>query len=157
MVTPNNTDDKIEWTSSNDNVVSVKMSGNRADLKAVSAGTATLTATATSGVSASITLKTNTNRSANCSVTVKQPAKSIKIYLNKPNVKKVYMAKGQTLSIKAEKNPLTSTDTLSYKTNKKKVAIVSASGVITAKKKGTAKITVQASSGKKAVKKIKIK
>lgn len=222
VVTPNNTDDKIEWTSSNDNVVSVKMSGNRADLKAVSAGTATLTATATSGVSASITVtvvpkkisvtgisitkevtlnvgqthtltptvlpenanetvtysytsnnekvatvdangviravgpgtasitaKTNTNRSANCSVTVKQPAKSIKIYLNKPNVKKVYMAKGQSLSIKAEKNPLTSTDTLSYKTNKKKVAIVSASGVITAKNKGTAKITVQASSGKK--------
>lgn len=59
------------------------------------------------------------------------------------------MAKGQTLSIKAEKNPLTSTDTLSYKTNKKKVAVVSASGMITAKKKGTAKITIQASSGKR--------
>ena len=36
------------------------------------------------------------------------------------------------------------------KTNKKKVAVVSTSGMITAKKKGTAKITVQASSGKKA-------
>ena len=60
------------------------------------------------------------------------------------------MAKGQTLSIKAEKNPLTSTDTFSYKTNKKKVAVVSAAGMITAKGKGTAKITVQASSGKKA-------
>lgn len=223
IVTPNNTDDKMEWSSSDANVVSVTMNGNRADLKAVAAGTATLTVKATSGVTASIqvtvipkkisvtginitkevtlnvgqthtltptvlpenanevvtytyssnnekvatvdangvihavgpgsvsiTAKTNTNRSASCSVTVKQPVKSIKILLNKPNAKKVYMAKGQTLSIKAEKNPLTSTDTFSYKTNKKKVAVVSAAGMITAKGKGTAKITVQASSGKKA-------
>ena len=223
VVTPNNTDDKVEWKSSNENILSVTMSGNRVDLKTVAVGTVTLTATATSGVSASIqvnvtpkkvnvtgisitkevtlnvgqthtltptvlpananeavtytystnnakvatvdangviravgpgtatiTAKTNTNRYAGCTVTVKQPAKSIRIYLNKPNVKKVYMAKGQTLSIKAEKNPLTSTDTLSYKTNKKKVAVVSTSGMITAKKKGTAKITIQASSGKKA-------
>ena len=223
VVTPNDTEDKVEWTTSNPGVASITTSGTRLTIKAESTGTAVLTATATSGVSASInvtivpkkvnvtgisitkvvtlnvgqthtltptvlpananeavtytystnnakvatvdangviravgpgtatiTAKTNTNRYAGCTVTVKQPAKSIRIYLNKPNVKKVYMAKGQTLSIKAEKNPLTSTDTLSYKTNKKKVAVVSASGMITAKKKGTAKITIQASSGKKA-------
>lgn len=223
VVTPSDTDDTVVWTSSNASVVSVKMSGSRADLTANAPGTAILTATATSGVTASIsvtivakkinvtgisitkevtlnvgqthtltptvlpananeavtytyssnnqkvatvdangviravgpgtatiTAKTNTNRSAYCTVTVKQPAKSIKIYLNKPSVKKVYMAKGQTLSIKAEKNPLTSTDTLTYKSSKKKVAQVSSSGMITAKGKGTAKITVQATSGKKA-------
>lgn len=223
VVTPNDTEDTIEWTSNNANVASVTTSGGRATIKAVSPGTAVLTVTATSGVTASInvtivpkkvsvtgisitkevtlnvgqthtltptvlptnanetvtytyttnndkvatvdangviravgpgtatiTAKTNTNRTASCTVTVKQPAKSIRIFLNKPSVKKVYMAKGQTLSIKAEKNPLTSTDTLSYKSSKKKIATVSTGGLITAKKKGTAKITVQASSGKKA-------
>ena len=158
----------MEWKSSNENILSVAMSGNRVDLKTAAVGTVTLTATATSGVSASIqvnvtpkkvnvtgisitkevtlnvgqthtltptvlpananeavtytystnnakvatvdangviravgpgtatiTAKTNTNRYASCTVTVKQPAKSIRIYLNKPNVKKVYMAKAR--------------------------------------------------------------
>ena len=136
-VLPENANEVVTYTysSNNEKVATVDANGV---IHAVGPG------------SVSITAKTNTNRSASCSVTVKQPVKSIKILLNKPNVKKVYMAKGQTLSIKAEKNPLTSTDTFSYKTNKKKVAVVSAAGMITAKGKGTAKITVQASSGKKA-------
>ena len=136
-VLPENANEVVTYTysSNNEKVATVDANGV---IHAVGPG------------SVSITAKTNTNRSASCSVTVKQPVKSIKILLNKPNAKKVYMAKGQTLSIKAEKNPLTSTDTFSYKTNKKKVAVVSAAGMITAKGKGTAKITVQASSGKKA-------
>ncbi|MGN1206493.1 MAG: leucine-rich repeat protein [Eubacterium sp.] len=223
VMTPANTNDKVEWTTSDSNVASITVSGTRMTVKAVSAGTATLKVTTTSGVSATITVtvvpkkvsvsgisitkevtlnvgqahtltptilpenanetvtftyssnndkvatvdangviravgpgsatitaKTNTFRSASCIVTVKQPAKKITIYLNKPNVKKIYMAKGQSISIKAEKNPTTSTDTLSYKSNKKKVADVSGSGLIIAKNKGTAKITVQASSGAKA-------
>jgi len=44
-------------------------------------------------------------------------------------------------------SPLTSVEKVTYKTSNKKVATVSSRGVITAKKKGTAKITVK--SGKK--------
>lgn len=46
--------------------------------------------------------------------------------------------------------PLTSTEKITYKSSNKKVATVSAKGVIAAKKKGTATITVK--SGKKSVK-----
>ena len=136
-VLPANANEAVTYTYSSNNQKVATVDANGV-IRAVGPGTA------------SITAKTNTNRSAYCTVTVKQPAKSIKIYLNKPSVKKVYMAKGQTLSIKAEKNPLTSTDTLTYKSNKKKVAQVSSTGMITAKGKGTAKITIQATSGKKA-------
>ena len=46
--------------------------------------------------------------------------------------------------------PLTSTEKITYKSSNKKVATVSAKGVIAANKKGTATITVK--SGKKSVK-----
>jgi len=45
-------------------------------------------------------------------------------------------------------SPLTSTDKVTYATSNKNIATVSSAGIITAKKKGTAKITVR--SGKKS-------
>ena len=116
-----------------------------------------------------ITVSTNTNRSTYCTVTVKQPAKKITLLLNRPSTKKIYLAKGQMITLNSKLTPDNSTDTLTYKSSKKKVVSVSKTGTITAKKKGTAKITVKASSGKKvtltvvvskkpvAAKKVKIK
>ena len=58
-----------------------------------------------------------------------------------------------TVSLK----PAKSTDSITYSCNKTAVAKVDEYGYVTGLKKGTVKITVTASSGKKATKKIKIK
>ena len=54
----------------------------------------------------------------------------------------------QKLTLKPVISPITSVEKVTYKSSNKKVATVSSKGVITAKKKGTAKITVK--SGKKS-------
>lgn len=100
--------------------------------------------------SASIQAKTSTGKTANCSVTVKSPAKKVTLLVNKPSFKKIYMAKGQNVTLKAKMTPENTTDTITWKSNKAKIAAVNANGVITAKKKGTAKITAMSTSKKKA-------
>jgi len=127
------------YKSSNENVAKVNANGV---ITAVGPGTA------------QITVSTNTNRSTYCMVTVKQPAKKITLLLNRPSTKKIYLVKGQMVTLNSKLSPDNSTDTLTYKSSKKKIAAVSASGTITAKKKGTATITVKASSGKKVTLKV---
>ena len=61
----------------------------------------------------------------------------------------VTIKKGKTYRLKAKRVPSNSEEKLTYKTSNKKIATVSSKGVITAKKVGTAKITV--TSGKKKV------
>lgn len=100
--------------------------------------------------SASIQVKTDTGKTASCSVTVKQPANKVTILVNKPSFKKIYMAKGQSVNLKANITPANTTDTITWKSNKAKIATVNANGLVSAKKKGTAKITATATSGKKA-------
>ena len=58
------------------------------------------------------------------------------------------MKRGAKLTLKPVLTPVTSQEKITYATSNKNVAVVSSRGVITAKKKGTAKITVR--SGKKA-------
>ena len=58
------------------------------------------------------------------------------------------LKKGQKTTLKPVISPLTSTDKVTYATSNKNIAAVSSTGIITAKKKGTAKITVR--SGKKS-------
>ncbi|MBQ3322400.1 MAG: Ig-like domain-containing protein [Firmicutes bacterium] len=65
---------------------------------------------------------------------------------------KVSVAAGKTLAIKATKTPVTCTDKIKYSSSKKKVATVSSTGVIKAKTKGTAKITVKCGKTKKTIK-----
>lgn len=101
--------------------------------------------------SATITAKTNTGKSASCMVTVKSPAKKVTLLAkNKPTAKKLYMAKGQSINLRTDVTPDNTTDALKYKSNKAKIVSVSETGVILAKKKGTAKITVTSDSNKKA-------
>lgn len=60
------------------------------------------------------------------------------------------------LSLKTTVAPVTSRQKITYSSSNKKIAEVTSKGVITAKKKGTAVITVK--SGKKTVKiKVKVK
>lgn len=77
----------------------------------------------------------------------KASVKSIKV--NSTNVK---LKKGQKFAIKVTKNPVFATDKITYSTSKKKVATVSKKGVITAKAKGSCKITVKCNGKKKIIK-----
>lgn len=54
------------------------------------------------------------------------------------------MKKGQKLALRTIVTPLTATDKVKYSSSKKKVVSVNKKGMITAKKKGKAKITVRA-------------
>ena len=124
------------YSTSNDKIATVTPGGL---IQAVGPGRVTITA------------KTSTGKAASCTVTVKSPAKKVTLLAkNKPTAKKIYMAKGQTVSLRTDLTPDNTTDMYKYKSNKAKIATVTASGSITAKKKGTAKITVTADSKKKA-------
>lgn len=128
---------KITFKSSRPEVAAVTSKGV---VTAKKAGTATITAMAPGGAKAA------------CKVTVKGiPSK---ITLNKKNAA-LKVKKSLQLKVTIPKGTVCSKFT--YKSNKPKVASVSSSGKITAKKKGTAKITVTASNNKKAKATITIK
>lgn len=124
------------YTSENDKIATVSSTGL---IKAVGVG------------STRIVVKTDTGKSTTCTVTVKLPAKKLIVKSNRPNTKKMHMAKGQVTYLNVTMAPKNTTDQVTYTSSKKKVADVSQSGAITAKAKGKAKITVKTSSGKKFV------
>lgn len=80
-----------------------------------------------------------------CTITVKKAPKKITL-----NAKKKTLKKGKKFQIKAKLPKGTASNKITYKTSNKKVAIVSASGKVTAKKKGKATITVTTFNNKKA-------
>ncbi len=119
----------ITWVSSNPNVAAVA----NGVVTAKKAGTATITATAVGGAKAT------------CQVTVKDVPN--KVTLKKKSVK---LKKKKTYQIKPGIPKDTVCSTFKYKSNKPKIASVSKEGLVTAKKKGTAKITVTAGNNSKA-------
>ena len=123
--------DRVQsWTTSNKKVATVT---SRGKITAKKTGKARIIITLVSGKKAVV------------NVTVQKTAvKTTKISGLK---KSVVLKRRQKLKLKPVISPLTSVEKVTYKTSNKKVATVSNRGVITAKKKGTAKITVK--SGKK--------
>jgi hypothetical protein len=127
------------WKSSNAKVATVT---NKGKITAKKAGKATITVTLKSGKKASFTVKVQKAAVTTTKVTVASKSVSLK--------------KGKTAQIKATVTPVTSSQKVTYKTSNKKVATVTNKGKITAKKKGSATITV--TSGKKTAKvKVKVK
>lgn len=128
------------WSSSNPKIVSVnKKTGKITGKKA---GTAYVTVTMQSGAS------------ARCKVKVQNSAvKTKKLTVSKKAVK---LKKGASYKIGVVRSPITASDKVSFTSSNKKVASVNAKGEITAKKKGTAKITVKAGS-RRAVIKVTVK
>jgi uncharacterized protein YjdB len=123
-------DSIASWTSSNPKVATVNSKGK---ITAKKVGKATITVKLASGQTASAT------------VTVQKGAvKTTKI---SGLSKTLTLKKGAKSTLKPVVTPITSQDKLTYSTSNQKVATVSKSGVITAKKAGKAKITV--TSGKK--------
>jgi len=117
---------KVTFESSRSSVVRVDKYGN---LKAVKAGTATITATANG-----VTTK--------CSITVKNP----ELKIAKTNIT---IKNGKKTKIHVTATPV---NKITYSSNKSSVAYVDRNGVILAKRRGTATITVRCNGMKKTVK-----
>lgn len=132
----------LAYKSSNKKVVTVSKKGV---VKAKKKGKATVTAYA----------KANKKKKVAIKVIVGTPVTKIKL-----NKTKATLKVKKTLKLKATVTPKkASNKKVIWKTSNKKIATVSSAGKVTAKKKGTAKITATAAdgSGKKATAKITVK
>ncbi|MEI3418338.1 MAG: Ig-like domain-containing protein [Blautia sp.] len=129
----------VSWKTSNKKVVSVK-NGRIKGLKA--------------GKSATITVKLASGKKARFKVKVQKAAvatKSIKVTnaaTGRNQGKKATLKCGQSLKLKAALTPITSLQKVTWSSSNKKIVTVSKSGVIKAKKKGRATITVKSGNKK---------
>lgn len=125
----------VTWKSSKTKVATVSSKGV---VKAKAAGTAKIT----------VTSKANTAKKA--TITVKVSKKAVKNKKLKLKVTKKSLKKGKTYTVGIKSMTSKTTDAVTYKSSKKSVASVDKFGVVTAKKKGKATITVKC--GKKSAK-----
>ena len=132
--------DKVaSWKSSNKKVVSV---GRNGKIKGLKAGkTATITVQLQSGLKKSFKVKVQKKNVATKSLKV------VNVSTGKKVSSKVSLKRKQTLKLATKVLPITSKEKVKYSSSNKKVVSVSSKGVIKAKKKGKATITVK--SGKK--------
>ena len=136
-ITPSNaTGDKtVKWSSSNEAVAVVDSNGK---VTAKKAGTAVITATSSNG------------KTAGCTVTVKQKEIAITgIGLNKSTTS-LTEGESETLTATIAPSNATGDKTVKWSSSKEAVVAVDSNGKITAKKAGTAVITVTSSNGKSA-------
>jgi uncharacterized protein YjdB len=129
VVTPITSQDKLTYQTSNKKVATVSKSG---------------VITAKKVGKAKITVKSGKKK---FTVTVKVQKTAVKTTKITGLSKTLVLKKGKKATLNPVITPVTSQDKLTYQTSNKKVATVSKSGVITAKKAGKAKITMK--SGKK--------
>lgn len=129
----------LEWTSSNENVLTVDSKGK---ITVVGLGTATITATATDGsdVSASMTF------------TGIKPVEKIS-YADS----RIVITEGKTFSVDVSINPVDASDkTVSWSSSDSSIATVDPNGVITAKSVGNCEIIVSSQDGSEATLKIPV-
>ena len=138
-VTMGKGDKVVSWKSSNKRVASVDKNGKVKGLKA--GKTATITVQLASGLKKSFKVKVQKKNVATKSLKVVDAATGKKVS------SKVSLKRKQTLKLAATVSPITSKEKVKYSSSNKKVVSVSSKGVIKAKKKGKATITVK--SGKK--------
>ncbi|MBR2798718.1 MAG: leucine-rich repeat protein [Clostridia bacterium] len=101
---------------------------------------------------AKITVKTDNGKKASAVITVKPAPKKVRL-----NVTRVTLGVKKKLTLKATLSPSGAYTTLTWKSSKPAVASVSKKGVVTARKPGTAVITVRTHNGKTAKVTIKVK
>lgn len=128
-VKPKEASQKVDWATSKKANVSVK----DGKIKGLKPGKSVITA------------KTANGKTVKCTVTVKKKPNKISL-----NAKKKTLKKGKTFKVKVKFPKNTYSYKLSYSSNKPKIATVSSKGVIKAKKKGKAVITVKTFNKKKA-------
>lgn len=130
-VLPGNASDKtVKYTSSKKSVVSVSAAGV---IRGVKTGKATVTLTASNGKKCSV------------KVIVRKAPKKIKL-----NAAAKVLKKGKSFRIKVKLPSKTASYKRIFTSSNKKVASVNSKGKVTAKKKGSAVITVKLYNGKKA-------
>ena len=133
------TDRIVSYESSDTKTATVSKNGT---IKGKKIGTAKITVTLASGYSTSFNVKVQKKKVATKKITVDK--------------KKITLKKKKSYKIKAELQPITASDKVTFTSSNKKVATVNAKGVVKAKKAGTAKITVKAGK-KKAIVTVKVK
>lgn len=138
---------KVTGLAKGDSIVSWKSSDTKiAAISGKSNGTSTITAGTRTG-KAKITVKLKSGLSKTITVTVqKTTVKTTKI---SGISTKMTLRRNQKVKLSPVLTPVTSQEKVTYKSSNTKIATVSSTGQITAKKKGTAVITVK--SGKKTV------
>ena len=134
-VYPKGASQKVTWSSSKKSVVKVNSKGQ---VEGKKTGKAT------------ITVKTANKKSYKCTVTVRKAPSKISL-----NTKDRKLKVGKSFQLKVNLPSKTASYNIRYSSTRKSVAVVSSTGKITAKKKGTTTIKVKAFNGK--YKKIKIK
>ncbi|MDD6615174.1 MAG: Ig-like domain-containing protein, partial [Lachnospiraceae bacterium] len=127
------------WKSSNTKIVSVSKKGVITGKKA---GKATVTVVLASGAKASVKVTVQKNPVETTALAVQGKSTAIKNKL-------LTLKKGKKETLIVSLTPVTSSDKVTYAVSDKKIATVSTKGVVTARKSGTAAITVRA--GKKKV------
>lgn len=129
-VTPDETTNKnVKWASSNNKVATVDSNGY---VTAKGKGTVRITATTTDG----------SNLSATCTVTVKQ---MVTMIVNTMSINRGSKNVNRKLPVMVGNNA--TNKTLNYRSGNSKVVSVNAKGQITAKKKGTATVSVKTTDG----------
>ncbi len=138
--TPKDASQAVVWTSSNPKIAWVSGTGL---VTAVKGGSVTITAATTDG----------SKLKAACKLKVVSKAKSVRYK------KSLTMKKGQVKTVTAKVLPKTAKQDVKYSSSKKSVVSVTSKGKLTARKKGTAKITATTKDGTriKAVMTVKVK
>ena len=133
-ILPNNASNKeIIWSSSDNSIVEVDQNGK---ILAKQAG------------KADIKVRTSNGKEDICHVTVNDNSILVdNISLNKSLLKVTY---GSKTNIDVEISPSNATESLKWLSSNSKVVAIDSNGLITAKGRGTATITVESVSGKKA-------
>lgn len=137
MKTPAQAKTTYTWSSSAPKVVYVSQTGK---IKARKKGKAT------------ITVKSANGKQAACKITVKKAPKKVSF-----KQKSLTLKKGKKATLKVKLPAGTASRKLTFSSSKSSVAAVSAQGKVTAKKAGTARITVKTYNGKKARITVKVK
>ncbi|MDE5744577.1 MAG: Ig-like domain-containing protein [Paramuribaculum sp.] len=130
-VTPESITDKVTWSSSDESVATVDSEGKVTALKA---GTTVITATTSNGLTST------------CYVTVTaMTVEATSVTIDKTSV---ILTAGETDQLTATVQPDNATDTgVAWKSDDETVASVSADGLVTALKPGTATVTVTSANG----------
>lgn len=126
-----NGDSVKSWIPSDKKIVTASKNGQ---IKALKTGTTKVTVTLKSGKKASFTVKVQTGKVTTTKIS--------------GLTSRVTLKKGQKQALKPVISPVTSQDKVTYISSNKKIVTVSTTGVITAKNRGSAKITLK--SGKKS-------
>lgn len=129
-LSPSNSTDAVDWSSSDGSVLSVSPEGVVTGLRP---GSATITAVASSGAKAT------------CEVSVVIPSEAIVI---RPAT--VSVCAGKTVALNAMLSPADSTDAIEWSNDDDTVAAVDGNGIVMGKSAGTATVTARTESGKLA-------